>query len=266
MRRRNERKNSDERASKSSSNQAGGKPIVVLGCEWTACVVVGKTAKPALALLEFWSRKAPEASSARVQAAKMLERVARKWGKHALHIFDSGYAGGAWLEVMWKYQLPFLIRWKQGQMGKQKRSGGQRMIWDERNRRLCQTGIVAVQVRHPSYPGAVWVLLVRRGGAPWYLVTTGCLETAEQAWGCFHAYGRRWQVETVFRFEKSELAIEPIGVWKREKRNTLFHLLSVVHAGLFHLLDEEYQELIHCIVRQYSHRTGKKQRQAKVPI
>jgi hypothetical protein len=197
----------------------------------------------------------------------MLEKVARKWGKHALHIFARGYAGGPWLEVMWRDQLHFLIRWKKGhhfldehgqeqslgQIGKQKRSWGHRMIWEERNRRLCKTGIVAVQVRHPSYQGALWVVLVRRGGEPWYLVTNGCIETEEQAWECYHASCRRWQVEA-------------IRVCKREKRNKLLPMLSVVHACLFHLLDEEYQELIHWIVRAYCHRTGKKQREAKVPI
>lgn len=269
-----------KKARKGSFNQPGGKPIVVLGFEWTACVVVGKTGKPSLAMMEFWSRKGPEATSARVQEAKMLEKVARKWGKHALHIFDRGYAGGPWLEVLWRYQLHFLIRWKKGhhfldehgqeqslgQIGKQKRSWGHRMIWDERKRQVCKTGIVAVQVRHPSYQGALWVVLVRRGGEPWYLVTNRCIETEEQAWECYHAYCRRWQVETVFRFEKSELAIETIRVWKREKRNKLLHMVSLVHACLFHLLDEEYQELIHWILREYCHRTGKKQREAKVPI
>jgi hypothetical protein len=140
------------------------------------------------------------------------------------------------------------------------------MIWDERKRQACKTGSVAVRVRHASYQADVWVVLVRRGGEPWYVVTDRCSETEEQAWECYHASCRRGQVETVFRFEKSELAIETIRVWKREKRNTLVHLVSLVHACLFHLWDEEYQELVHWIVREYCHRTGKKQREAKVPI
>ena len=185
-----------------------------------------------------------------------------------LHLFDRGYAGGPWLELMWRYQLHFLIRWKKGhhfldengqekslgQIGKQHRSWGHRMIWDERKKHVCKTGIVAVRVRHTSYQGALWVVINR------------CIETEEQAWECYYAYCRRWQVETVFRFEKSELAIETIRVWKREKRNKFFHMVSLVHALLFHLLDDEYQELVHWILREYCHRTGKKQREAKVPI
>jgi DDE family transposase len=269
-----------KKARKGSFNQPGGKPIVVLGYEWTACVVVGKKGKPALAMMDFGSRKGPEATTARTQEAKMLEKVARKWGKHVLHLLDRGYAGGPWLELMWRYQLRFLIRWKKGhhfldengqekslgQIGKQHRSWGHRMIWDERKQQTCKTGIVAVRVQHTSYAGALWVVIVRRGGEPWYLVTNRCIETEEQAWECYDAYGRRWQVETVFRFEKSELAIEPIRVWKREKRTKLFHMVSLVHALLFQLLDDEYQELVQWILREYCHRTGKKQREAKVPI
>ena len=55
-----------------------------------------------------------------------------------------------------------------GQVGKQKRSWGHRMIWDERKKEERQTGVVAVRVRHGSYAGDVWVVIVRRGGEPWY--------------------------------------------------------------------------------------------------
>jgi Transposase DDE domain len=269
-----------KKSRKGSFNQPGGKPIVVLGYEWTACVVVGKKGKPSLAMMDFWSRKGPEATTARKEEEWMLAQVARKWGKNVLHIFDRGYAGGPWLEMMWRYQVQFLIRWKKGhhffdengeekslgQIGKQKRSWGHRMIWDERKKEERKTGVVAVRVRHASYAGDLWVVIVRRGGEPWYLVTNRCVETEEQAWECYKAYCRRWQVETVFRYEKSELAIETIRVWKREKRNKFFHMVSLVHSFLLHLLDEEYKELVEWILREYCHRTGKKHKEAKVPI
>ncbi|MDQ6659547.1 MAG: transposase [Chloroflexota bacterium] len=269
-----------KKARKGSFNQPGGKPIVVLGLEWTACVVVGKTGKPSLAMMDFWSRKGPEATTARKEEEKMLAKVARKWGPTVLHIFDRGDAGGPWLELLWRSQVQFLIRWKKGhhfldengeekslaQIGKHKRSWGQRMIWDEKKRETRKTGIVAVRVRHASYPEAVWVVIVRRGGDPWYLVTNRCIETEQQAWECYHAYCRRWQVETVFRYEKSELAIETIGVWKREKRAKFLQMVSLVHSFLLHLVDETYQDLVEWLLREYCHRTGKKHKAAKVPI
>jgi hypothetical protein len=43
-----------------------------------------------------------------------LRRVAWKWGKKVLNSFARGYAGGPWLELMGRYQVDFLIRWKKG--------------------------------------------------------------------------------------------------------------------------------------------------------
>lgn len=269
-----------KKSRKGSFNQPGGKPIVVLGYEWTACVVVGRKGKPSLAMMDFWSRKGPEATNQKREEERMLMKVARKWGKNVLHLFDRGYAGGPWLEMMWRYQVRFLIRWKKGhhfrdtngeekslgQIGKQKRSWEHRMIWDERTRQDRKTGIVAARVWHASYAGELWVVIVRRGGEPWYLVTNQCIETAEQAWECYKAYCRRWQVETVFRYEKCELAIETIRMWKREKRNKLFHMVSLVHSFLLHLLTEEHKDLVQWILHEYCRRRGKKQKEAKVPI
>jgi hypothetical protein len=265
---------------KGAFNQPGGKPVVVLGYEWTACVVVGKKGKPSLAMMDFWSRKGPEATTAKREEERMLMKVAGRWGKNVLHLFDRGYAGGPWLEMMWRYQVHFLIRWKKGhhfrdengeekslgQIGKGKRSWGHRMIWDERDKKERKTGVVAVRVRHASYPMDLWVVIVRRGGEPWYLVTNRCIETEEQAWECYKAYCRRWQVETIFRFEKSELAIETIRLWTREKRNKLLQMIALVHSLLLHFLEDEFKELVEWILHEYCRRRGKKQHKAKIPI
>jgi Transposase DDE domain len=269
-----------KKSRKGAFNPPGGKPVVVLGYEWTACVVVGKQGKPSLAMMDFWSRKGEEATTARQVEEHLLAKVAGKWGKNVLHIFDRGYAGGPWLEMLWRYRVQFLIRWKKGhhffdangqelslgQIGKQKRSWGYRLIWDERKRQKRKTGIVALRVRHASYPLDLWVVIVRRGDEPWYLVTNRPIETEEQAWACYKAYCRRWQVETVFRFEKSELAIETIRCWKREKRQKLLHLIALVHSVLLHCLGEEHKELVRWVLREYCRRKGKKQKEAKVPI
>jgi hypothetical protein len=269
-----------KKSRKGSFNQPGGKPIVVLGYEWTACIVVGEKGKVSLAMMDFWSRKGQEAESQREVEERMLAKVARKWGKNVVHIFDRGYAGGPWLERMWWYNVLFLIRWKKGhrfidengnenslgQIGKHKRSWGHRIIWDESAKKDRKTGIVAIPVRHASYQGKLWVVIVRRGGEPWYLVTNQCIDTEEKAWECYKAYCRRWKVETVFRYEKCELGIETIRLWNREKRNKLLHIVSLVHSFLLHFMNEEHKELVNWILREYCHRRGKKQKEAKMPI
>jgi hypothetical protein len=174
----------------------------------------------------------------------------------------------------------FLIRWKKGhhfldeegeekslgQIGKSKRSWGQRMIWDEKKKEERKTGIVALPVKHARYAGQLWVVIVRRGGEPWYLITNRCIETEEQAWECYKAYCRRWQVETVFPYEKSELALETIRIWKHDKRKKLLHMVSLVHSFLLHVLGQEHSELLEWLLRQYCHRTGNKQKEATVPL
>ena len=269
-----------KKTKKGAYNPPGGKPIVVLGYEWTACVVVGKQGRPALAKMEFWSRKGPEATSQKRVEERMIEQLSWRWGKSVVHLFDRGYAGGPWLEMLRKYGVRFVIRWKKGnhfqtvegeekslgQIGKGKRSWGKKMLWDERGKKWRETGIVAVPVRHASYAGDLWVVIVRRGGEPWYLVTTQRIETEEQAWECYRAYCRRWQVETVFRYEKCELGIETIRSWKRERRNKLLHMVTVVHSFLLHLLSEEYKKLVDWILREYCRRKEKKQREAKFPL
>lgn len=258
----------------------GGRPVVVLGYEWTACVVVGKTGKPALAMMDFWSRKGEDASTGKREQERMIEKIAGKWGKSVYHIFDRGYAGGPWLEMMWRWRVHFLIRWKKGhhfrdengeekslgQIGKKKRSWGHRVIWDSKTGKERKTGIVAVRVWHASYPCELWVVIVRRGGEPWYLVTNRPIETEEQAWACYAAYCRRWQVETAFRFEKSEMAIETVRLWTTEKRNKLFQMIVLVHGLLLHFLDEEFQEMVDWLLHEYCRRRGKKQKKAKIPL
>jgi hypothetical protein len=269
-----------KKSRKGSFNQPGGKPIVVLGWEWSACVVVGMHGKPALAMMEFSSRKGPEAIKQRVVEEGMLYVAAMTWRKTVWHVFDRGYAAGRWIELFGTYGIQFLVRWKKGhhfvdeqgvekslgQIGKTKRSWSYRMIRDGRTHEVKKTGIVAVPVRHARYAGPLWVVIVRRGGEPWYLITNSPVETEEQAWKCYKAYCRRWQVETVFRYEKSELAIETIRMWKRDKRQKFLHMIALVHAFLFLLLDEQSQELVQWILHHYCRRRGKKQREAKVPL
>jgi hypothetical protein len=269
-----------KKSRKGSFNKPGGKPIVVLGYEWTGCIVVGEKGKVSLAMQDFWSRKGPDATSQREVEEKMLSKIARKWGKNVLHLFDRGYAGGPWLERMWWYKVQFLIRWKKGhrfcaengmenslsQLCKAKRSWGHRIIWDENAKKERKTGIVAVPVRHASYQGKLWVVVVRRGGEPWYLVTNQCIDTEEKAWNCYKAYCRRWKVETVFRYEKCELAIETIRLWNRNKRNKLLHMVSLVHSFLLHFINEEHKELLGWLLREYCHRRGTKQKGAEMPI
>ena len=93
-----------------------------------------------------------------------------------------------------------------------KRSWGHALVPDARHHCLRKTGVVAVEVRHSGYGAGqerLWLVAARsgKGREPWYLLTNQPVETLEQAWRVVFAYARRWQIETSFRFQKSELAL-----------------------------------------------------------
>jgi hypothetical protein len=67
--------------------------------------------------------------------------------------------------------------------------------------------VVAVPVQDPTYDQPLWLVVARRGQGqePWYLLTNEPIRSIEDAWRIVLAYARRWQVEMVLRFSKSDL-------------------------------------------------------------
>ena len=92
------------------------------------------------------------------------------------------------------------------------------------------------------------------------------MKTEEQAWEVFFTYKRRWQIETSFRYGKCELALESPRLWSFENRLKLLGVVLLVYAFLLSLLEDVYQELIEGLLRLKCHRTGKRCREALVPL
>lgn len=74
-----------------------GRPIVVRGWEWTALLLCGLKGAVQVVSMRWWSRKGPQATTAREQEGQLWRQGARRWGRRALHLFDRGYAGAPWL-------------------------------------------------------------------------------------------------------------------------------------------------------------------------
>jgi hypothetical protein len=53
-------------------NPPAGKPITVLGLEWTGVIVIGMEGTPQVAAMEYWSRKGDEATSQREVEKRLL--------------------------------------------------------------------------------------------------------------------------------------------------------------------------------------------------
>ena len=73
-------------------------------------------------------------------------------------------------------------------------------------------------------------------------------------------------IETCFRYAKCELALECPRLWSLEARLKLLGIVMLVYVFLLSLLEPEYHDLVEALLRFKCHRTGKRCRQARVPL
>ncbi|HET8669135.1 MAG TPA: hypothetical protein VFM05_00510 [Candidatus Saccharimonadales bacterium] len=129
-------------------NPPGGRPIFVPGFNWLQLLVTGLQGAPLLAHLGWWTTWGEKASQRRVEEGKILRNVARRWGRHIIHIWDRGFAGSPWTTLALDQRLRFIVRWNtryhlvgpdgQKQQGwkisRGKRSWNHRLVWDVRSK------------------------------------------------------------------------------------------------------------------------------------
>jgi hypothetical protein len=236
-----------------------------------------------MAAHRWWTSRGERASDRRTQEWLLLRECAQRWGRGVLHIFDRGFAGAPWLGVLFDYSAYFVLRWalnyklldeqgterKAWEITRDKPSIDGMMLWDTHTRSYRKTGIVIAQVRHPAFPAhPLWLVVSRpgKGRKPWYLLTNEPVLSKEDAWRVVLSYARRWQVEMSFRYQKSELAMESPRLWKWDNRLKLLLMVSLVYAFLLSLLDPAFSSLLDRLLRGWCHRSGKRYRQASVPL
>src|SRR5581483_10387659 len=125
---------------------------------------------------------------------------------------------------------------KAWEIARGKRSWGTQanQLWHTHSRVYRSTRVLALPVRHPSYPGPLWLVVVRQGKGrePWYLLTDEPVETEEQAWDLTFSYVSRWKIEEEFRFQKTELLIESLRLRDWEPRRKLLLLVTLAYGFL----------------------------------
>ena len=148
-----------------------------------------------------------------------------------------------------------------------KRSMGFRDIWDSRRRCWRKTGILFAPVQLPDFDDPLWLVVSRpgHGREPWYLLTNEPVLSPDDAWRIVFAYAHRWQIETAFRFSKTELAMESPRLWFWHNRLKLMLMVTLVYAFLLSLLvlPEHVRD---ALLRSWCHRTGKRYRDASIPL
>ncbi len=262
-------------------NPPGGPPIFVPGLNWLTVMVSGMHGPPALAAMDWWTSRGKLASDRATQKTSLLAQCSQRWGRRVLHVFDRGFAGAPWLQELRGHRLRFVMRWPTRyhltdslgsraawQITRGKRSQDHRLIWDLHRRQFRKTGILAVSVCHPQVDEELWLVVSRpgKGRRPWYLLTNEPIANSRDAWRVVLAYARRWQVEMCYRACKTDLAMESPRLWFWENRLKLLLMVSLVYAFLLSLLNGESDSLVQDLLRSWCHRTGKRYREAAIPL
>ena len=255
-------------------NPPSGRPIFVPGFNWLQLLVTGLQGAPRLAHLSWWT------SQKRLEEGKILNKVARLWGRQVIHIWDRGFAGSPWTTLALDHQLRFILRWnnryhlvgpdgdkREGwKIARGKRSWEYRMVWDARRRCLRKTGILAFPVHLPEDDRPLFLVVSRPGYGrkPWYLLTTQPVLSPQQAWKIVFAYAKRWQIEMSLRFTKSELAFESPRLLHWESRLKFLLIASLAYAFLLSLLPNT--DFLFHLISRFCHRTGKWSREISAPL
>jgi hypothetical protein len=231
--------------------------ICVPGMQWLGVIFTSRIptqGHPVLAVMRFWTTRGGQRSWKRDEETRLLRELAARFGRRLIHVFDRGYVSALWVRVcVVVTQVRFIIRWTgkvhlvdakgncraawKAVIGK--RQGQEhRVFWDARGKRLMRLRVAWAQVWHPNHQEHPLTLVVVRGYAePWYLLTTESITTEEDAWQIALAYLQRWQIEQVFRLDKSEFGLESVRIWAWEDRLKLLSLAMLAHAFLLRLMD-----------------------------
>lgn len=270
-----------KRIRKGYYNPPGGPPVIVPGLNWLGLLLIGSCGPPILAAMRWWTNRGARAEEKRNVERSLLGKCAAAWGAAVLHVFDRGFAGAPWLEELAGLHTRFVMRWPKGyhlqdllgnsapawMLVRGKKTRQSRMVAD-RDGQVSRRGVLAIPVRHPAYPGPLWLVVSRRGKGhePWYLLTNELADTPAAMWRMVYAYARRWQIEMAWRFGKTELAMQSPRLWSWENRLKLLLIVSLAYAFLLSLLDPLLKDLRDTLLQRFCPRTGKRSRDSPTPL
>lgn len=257
------------------------RPIFVPGLEVVGVLVAGMGGAPVLANLSFWTRRGKHATTRGEVEQKLFAACSARWKDDVLHLCDRGYASAAWVGTFLETKANFVVRWRtdyhlvdakgkrsSGQMCKGKRSQDFAMVRDARHHSERKMGILYFPVTHPQHPETpLWLVVARpKDGNAWHFLTNLPITSLEDAWHIVFVYARRWQIEMVFRFLKSELALESPRLWFWENRLKLLAIVALLYAFLVSLLLPDFASLRTHLLDHWCKRTGKRLRDVTQPL
>ena len=262
-------------------NPPGGRPVCVPGMHWLSVMVCGMKGLAQVASMQWWTTRGEASTQKRDIEHATLKEVVSHWGQRVIHVFDRGYAGAPWLDVLFEHGVRFVMRWpmryklstangetrQASQIANRKRCVDYRMLRDTRRRQPIKVGVVFLTVCDQDKSRPLTLVVARsKGRKPWYLLTNEPVRSVEQAWSIVLIYARRWQIEIAFRFFKSELACESPRLIAFDAREKLLLLAALVYAFLITLLHLYPLEWIYQMISRWCFTAYKRSRQLAAPL
>jgi hypothetical protein len=222
-----------------------------------------------------------------INLSSKLKPIKANFGTALTLVLDRGFANLPTLDVLFKWEQTFIIRWKsahlltneQGEIKNTwricfgKKGLDQRVIWDKEGKRFLRVEIIYAPVTHPlceAHPQKTLTLVVIRhkslkGQQPMYLLTNMEIDSIGMAWEVFKSYSQRWDIEQAFRFNKAELGIQSIRVHEFETRLKIMALVMLVYDFLLQFWRNR-QDIARLTMKKWAPRTDKRLDKAEKPL
>lgn len=262
--------------------------ICVPGFEWSAGVLSSLSDTPTIGLMEWWTRKGTHRDSRTNVLYKMLRKsseMIKQTKAEVWHVFDRGYANKTTLDYLINegFDQQFIIRWKSNMkllnskgvskntykhsLGK--KTSSTRRVWDKERKEWKRVGILYLPVRDPEINEKQLYLVIlrdkKKGRKPIYFLTDVPIDTNGMAWAIARSYMKRWDVEQVFRFGKTAMAMESPRLWFWENRLKLLMLVTLVMAFVLTLIANTLK-FSWKLINTWCPRTGNRQKKTSLPI
>lgn len=246
--------------------------IHVPGFHWMGVVLSGLHVEASILAMRWWSTRGKARVHYSTLRDNLIFKLAKALPKEVCHVLDRGFAGRPWLRKMFEYEQNFILRWPKGfhlidLNGEEKKSWkfsiGRRNIdttmISQQNGTQRKIGVYYTQVFHPDWPDRPLYLVISRPGKrrkPWYLLTNLPINTHQDAWEIVFSYAKRWKIEQIFRFAKTEMAMESPRLWFWENRLKCMMVITLAIDFLLYLLQKGRTELIEKLLNTWCPRTG----------
>mgnify|MGYP000147379235 CR=1 FL=1 len=256
--------------------------ICVSGFKWTGVFLSHLGGIPSVCQMTWWTTKGKFKEDPDNIIWRLLTKIKENIGR-CVHVLDRGYANEKMLRYLFTHQQDCIIRWKQNQLlvhaekGQKKthllarsfKAKKSKKVRDKNRKKDKTVTITWVAVNHPEYPeNQLYLVIVRDKNnydGPMYILTSLPIENASQAWEILFSYMHRWEAEQGFRFLKSEMGLESPRLWFWDNRQKLMAIVTLVYDFILSLL-RNWEAWVPGFLRQWCHRTGKRNQQAVIPL